>query len=186
MRYLLLDESGELSWWNRRRIRRALRRDPEAARLQAGLKSLLRASRESAPPPGPSPHVWERIREEAAEHLNRLERLETRRAPEPFARLWRPALVYGTISLLLLAAAVGLYVSMPRDELHWAKSPGPEPVPYAAVSWPETLERDMTELESELAALERDMDLAHLFQDPLWIEISELAEELIRLEDQPI
>ena len=185
IRYLLLNETNELSWWGRWRLRRALRRDPQAAQVQADIDSLQQSFRESSKPEGPAPHIVERIKQEAAAHRDRQDRRQERLAPEPFVRLWRPALIYGTISLLLIIAGT-LFILMPEDPSLRADRVHPEPIVMAEALWPETLERRVAELETELADLEQDMNLAWLSMDPLWDEVNELAEELMKLEDQQI
>jgi anti-sigma factor RsiW len=92
-RELLLYQSGELGWLARRRVARRLAADSEGARLLSDIDHWMKLGRSDADETALSDFTLNRIREVA-----NVQPPAKRRPPE-----WRPAWVYATLSLALLA-----------------------------------------------------------------------------------
>ncbi len=185
IRLILLRQSGDISWWGKLRLRRELIRNPEVSRELDELNSLFEVAGRDPETPGPSPHVIERIKEEGRAVLKRRERLNSRIAMGSFTRLWHPALIYGTVSILLLAAGVS-YMLSPRETQYMADHIETEPLEFAMTPWPDMLDYRIEELEDELEDIEKGIELVLLHEDEFWSELDAWAYELMRMEDEQI
>ena len=180
IRYQLLKDSGELSLWKRWTLKRAMQRDPALRAWRAWADALQTSARSCRTDHALEDATREYIQTEAA----RAVRPQSLRAGaiRRWSRVpgWRPAIIYGCLSLLLMIAAVMLSPSRPG---RWAEQP---PGILSVESGPEEwdavlLSGDFEELDWLLTVLQDDLEEWVWLADDRYVE--QWAVDLLEWED---
>lgn len=97
--WILLEASNELPVWKRIRLRRALARDPALGAYRDALHQSETLIRDTPLPTEPSDFAINMIMRAGADSTGSLKQASPH-------KIWRPALVYGTLSMVLLVAGM--------------------------------------------------------------------------------
>lgn len=163
--FVLLEQSGELSGWRRRRLAAHLAHCAECREFRNGLTSLTEAVRRV---PWAEGFTAPLARRDAA--------AEPRRARAP-AFAWHPALAYGTLSLFLALAFV-LVMRPFQKPANIARR-----APDAALAWDANLDERLATLDSWLEDTEPDWaDTAAAEPE----DVNSIAQQLLALEGEQI
>jgi hypothetical protein len=173
---VLLDQSGELSAFGRRRLARHLAACPDCRQFRDELARITTATR-SAAEDTVSAVTLERIRVAARKAGSRSEEIRFRPSRQPWTEMWQPALLYSTLGVAL---AIGFVLIM-RPYFH----PGAD---LAAVRPPATAESSDWDsgLDDQISLL--DEQVANVPDE--WAtdsdDVDSMARELLALEEQKI
>ncbi|MFH0954288.1 MAG: zf-HC2 domain-containing protein [Verrucomicrobiota bacterium] len=182
-RDILLAQSGELSWLKRRLLERHLAVCPRCRGTQVELDRLAGLVRGTSEALDVSQAVIERIHAVARKEQSKSESFRLHPSREPFHVIWRPALLYAAVGVVLLT---GFWLV-----LRPALQPTPAPVQVtrqAAPVTPETAWEDS--VDDEIAAI--DQSLVSVSDDSSGTESAEsedldaMARELLELEGMQI
>lgn len=180
-RYVLLEQSGEITAWGRRRLAAHLR-DCEACRRQRDeVLHLTAAARVGLPNADLDTFTLERIKGAAAARARPAGEGSRTPADETFAAWWRPALVYAALVALLAAGLLLVRQQVPRPQYTEATKAAPETsLPAALAGWDGELDEQIAELGDMVAAIGGEAEVYEKVdeeQDP-----DAIARELLALE----
>ncbi|MBP7830517.1 MAG: zf-HC2 domain-containing protein [Kiritimatiellae bacterium] len=163
--FVLLEQSGELSGWRRRRLAAHLAHCVDCAAFRRGLAGLTNAVRRVPWAEGYSAPLPARVTD-----------AEPRRARLP-AFPWHPALAYGTLSVFLALAFV-LVMKPFRKPAEIARV-----APDAALAWDANLDDRLATLDAWLEETELDWtDTAATEPE----DVNSIAQQLLALEGEQI
>lgn len=179
--YLLLEQTGELSPRQARELKKTLDQSEDASRLRDEWLTLTAAARDSHLEEEVSAFTIKQIMKEGERHLapsRAAQRMKERQTP--FLALWRPALAYSAIAVVL--ATVFLFMRSPRDTTtEFARAPAD--ITEEAPSWDDDLDTIMDNLDSMLAAASDDWEeVGSTISQDSDLDIDAIAEELLQLE----
>lgn len=178
--YILLDDAGMLSARKKRALEKALADDLELRAFRDQLQWVRSAAKSSDDETAVSDFAMERIKAEAHHTL---------RAQQPKRRYgfqlnalaqWRPALIYASISVLLIMVGAMLLVYHPREQpaIH-AEAPTVDEL-FSAEEWDWLFEEEFMELAKHLDRL--DMEIETMVWMTNEHQTEEWAQELLQLE----
>ncbi len=204
---ILLAQSGELSWLKRRLLRGHLARCERCRQYQASLNQITTATRSLDPDAEVDEAVLERIRKAARREISRSREFAWKPGRQSAFDLFRPALVYSAVGLLLIGAF--LILVRPRvSTVQTAQIPPPSvetPQPVeppqiaetakpatesAQLGWDDGLDNQISELGSTLAKASGSGDWSQTEQVTESSEEDQdensIATELLQLEGEQI
>lgn len=184
---ILLAQSGELSGIGRWRLARHVRACTRCRQYEADLERLTVLARSADAEV--SGAVLENIRAVARKERSRSVEIRLRPSREPAAVMWRPALLYGALSILFL---VGFWLVI-RPALRPAAPQVAEAQPAKAVAspaeadWDDSVDSRISELGDLLAMTSGDNGYSESYEVGADTEdINSMAQELLALEGQQI
>lgn len=180
---VLLAQSGELSWLGRQTLSRHLRACEACRRFQAELNAVT--TRVRASESAPAVAVLERIQHAARKESSRSELIHIRPSHEPFLAVFRPAIIYSALALMLLA---GFWLTI-RPALNQSQTALQRTVPAAAAGG----EWDMAGIDTQIEALDEWLDVASADDDASSLsngteneDVDSIARELLEMESEHI
>lgn len=185
---VLLEQSGELKGLRRWLTIRHVRSCAQCRQYRADLNRVTAAARDAMPDLAPGEGVMEQIRAVARKESSRSVEIRFRPSREPLSTIFRPALLYSALGLLVL---MGFWLVL-RPVLRPGAAPvqvARTPVPAAApapaakpdVSWDDDMDDQIASLGDMLAAASGDSNGADTIED-----MDSVARELLELEGEEI
>ena len=166
-RWLLLESSGELSARNRRRLQRALSKDPELAAYAEQLKTASDLQRQSvATPPDFS-----------ASRIEFQARRQTTKADSrDFMSLWQPALAYSAVALALGMTIVYMSKNWEAPGLQTAQV---APIDELLLSWEDPYLEDLNNMSLQFAQLDGEDGFGEWSIESMTDDLESIALELL-------
>ena len=181
---ILLAQSGELSWLGRRGLSVHLRGCATCRRFETQLNGITAEVR-GPEPVSPSAAVLERIRHAARKESSRSELIHIRPSHEPFTLVFRPAIIYSSIALMLL---LGFWLTI-RPALNPSQTALQEPVPAT----PTGEEWDTAGIDTQIETLDEWLDVATTDDDASSLsngteneDVNSIARQLLEMESEQI
>ena len=181
----LLAQSGELSWLGRQALSRHLRACEACRRFQADLNAVTAHVRASGSAPALGAAVLERIQHAARKESNRSELIHIRPSHEPFVSVFRPAIMYSALALLLLA---GFWLTV-RPALNQSQTALQRTVPAT----PAGEEWDTAGIDTQIETLDEWLDVATTDDDASSLsngteneDVDSIAREHLEMESEQI
>lgn len=190
---ILLAQSGELSGIGRWRLARHTRACPRCRQYQADLDRLTTVARSAGGDADVNGAVIERIRAAARRESSHSVEFRLRPNREPFGLMWRPALLYGALSILLLTGFwLAIRPSLRPQETRVAMvvptpAPAPATQPAVAADWDDGVDSRIDEIGNLLAMASGEDGYADSSGAESETEdVNTIAEELLALEGEHI
>ena len=176
-RWMLLEQSGELDPVRRWLLKRHLARHPGDRAFQDDMNRIVRDARSLNDLPDISAQVRAAIRVAAAN-----------REPRDAAWGWQPALVFTTLTLLLLTGwLMNRPVTLPT-QTEVAVAPADKTAPGTAdaeLAWDNGIDKEISELQSQFAMASDDAETSET-QSTETSDLETIATELLQLEGSKI
>ena len=176
-RWMLLEQSGELDPIRRWLLQRHLAQHPGDRAFQDDMNRIVRAARSLSDGPDISAQVRAALGVAAAQ-----------RGPQDTAWGWQPALVFTTLTLLLLTGwLMNRPVTIPAPT-EVAVAPADKTTPDAAdaeLSWDNGIDKEISELQSQFAMASDDAETSET-QSTDTSDLETIATELLQLEGSKI
>ncbi len=185
-RYILLEQSGELSPRRRAWLARQVERNPDARAWRDTHIDLIERIKMTARDEPLPDFTWEQIKAAGRAEIQRESRERRRRPAADFVLTWKPALIYGSLSVLLIGVWFW-WASPDRPGRDMAAVQQPAPVvadPDLTIEWHDPIDAQIAEL---YALLDATLDDVTSTSDPngtynLDDELNNMAYELLSME----
>jgi len=182
---ILLAQSGELSGFGRFRVSGHLKTCPHCRQFQEELAGITTLTRSAEFDSTVSQETLERIRKQAHREHSRSVEIRLLPSRERFGVLFRPALVYSTISVLAIAGFI--YLARPHQTAVQMASRSQTPATSIANAWDDNVDSAITQLDAMAVSAGGEWGAADRTTDQGGEEDAEtLARELLNLEGQQI
>jgi hypothetical protein len=180
---ILLAQSGELSWLGRRRLPRHLRDCASCRQFESALNGITAQLHRSEPDASVSSVVLDRIRSAARKENSRSELIHIRPSREPFSAIFRPALIYAALGILLLT---GFWLTI-RPALTQPQVAEQKTTPAIGEDW------DTASIDTQIETLDDWLDVASTDSDMPTAsngtdneDVNAIARQLLEMESEQI
>ncbi len=174
---ILLDQSGELSAFGRRRLARHVEACADCRSYRDELDRITTATRNAADEDAVSAVTLDRIRAAARKAGSRSEEIRFRPSRQSWAEMWQPALLYSTLSVVVAIGFLLIVRPFVRPSLQVAAQPAPAAVDEN--SWDSGFDDQISQLDDLVANIPSE-----------WTaetdDVDTMARELLALEEQKI